>query len=433
MTHRDSEDHAPARRWQVPHGRRTRVVAAIMGCVVGLGVPIVALGMPTLTADQQPVRVPDDPAGLGTTAAVPSETPETGPTDGMPAGAQPTDSTTALPGIPTPPNLPDGPLGIPGAVLDAYQFAQRTLAAISPACHLSWSVLAGIGRIESNHASDGRVDAFGNTLGPILGPQLDGSPGVAAIPDTDHGVLDGDTVWDRAVGPMQFIPSTWGSFGVDGNGDGVANPNNVYDSTIATGLYLCAGGANMSDPIQLQAAVFRYNHSDTYVDVVLEWAHAYLAGAVPTPSALGPVPPGINGNGGRLIPPSPAPAVAATAVAVAEAGSVTPPPTTSSPQPPPLATLLPTTAPPTVPATPSGTASPSPSPMSTASPSPTATASPASTATASPASPPATSAPAESPSPSPAPTVTPTPSPSPPAPTATPSPPPPRLSRLPRS
>jgi hypothetical protein len=336
---------------------------ALIGLLLSLGVPAMVLSAPVPTVDGHPVGSLADPAGLGITGALPGDplpgdvvpgdgVPGTGiPSTGAPVDAVPGNSAGAgRPGIPTPPNLPDGPLGIPGAVLDAYQFAERTLVATRPGCHLSWSVLAGIGRIESNHASDGRVDAFGNTLGSILGPRLDGSPGVAAIPDTDHGQLDGDLVWDRAVGPMQFIPSSWRTYGVDGNGDGVANPNNIYDSTIASGLYLCAGGSDLSNQAQLQAAVFRYDHSATYVDIVLRWAQAYLTGVVPTPSALGPVPPGINGNGGRLIVPDAASLAAAVPAAV-PAAVVQPTPlampprattTSSSPPPPGTTTTSPT-------------------------------------------------------------------------------------------
>lgn len=241
-------------------------------------------------------------------------------------------------------------MGIPGVMLDAYQRAARTLAATQPGCHLSWSVLAGIGRIESGHASDGRIDAAGNTLGPILGPRLDGSAGMAAIPDTDHGLLDGDPVWDRAVGPMQFIPSSWRSWGV-------GSPNNIYDSTLAAGRYLCAGGADLSDPAQLQMAVYRYNHSATYVDVVLRWAAAYLTGLIPTPSAPGPVPPGTNGNGGRPIVTDPAPPVSVALAGVAQPAprAATPPMTTTSSSPP----ATPMTPPPTT------TTSPSPPPSVT--------------------------------------------------------------------
>lgn len=398
MTHRDTQDHRPKLRPPVVHGRRTRTTVALIGLLFSLGVSVVGLGAPGLTVDGQTVA-PGDPAGLGITGALPgvplpgAPLPgvplpgDAAPGNGTPGTAVPGDGVRAdsadagQPGIPVPPNLPDGPLGIPGVMLDAYQRAARTLAATQPSCHLSWSVLAGIGKIESGHASGGRVDSAGNTLGPILGPRLDGSPGMAAIPDTDHGVLDGDPVWDRAVGPMQFIPSSWRSWGV-------GSPDNIYDSTLAAGRYLCAGGADLSDPAQLQAAVYRYNHSATYVDIVLRWAAAYLTGVVPTSSAPGPVPMGINGNGGRPIVANGAPFAAAAPAAVAQpvpmaatprattTPSMTAPPTTTSSPPPPSAI---TTTPPVT------TSHPPPSPSATATlPPPPATTTPPPATTTSP-------------------------------------------------
>jgi membrane-bound lytic murein transglycosylase B len=185
-------------------------------------------------------------------------------------------------------------------MLDAYQRAEQTMAETQPDCHLSYTLLAAIGKIESSHASDGRVDAAGNTLGPIRGQRLDGSSGVAAISDTDQGALDGDSGWDRAVGPMQFIPSSWRHYGA-------GDPDNIYDSTLAAGRYLCAGGTDLSDPAQQQAAVFRYNHSAPYVATVLRWAVAYQTGVVPTPSAPGLVPPVRSGDGGLVFAAAPAP------------------------------------------------------------------------------------------------------------------------------
>jgi membrane-bound lytic murein transglycosylase B len=211
-----------------------------------------------------------------------------------PVPADPAPSSTA------PPRLADGPLGIPGVMLDAYQHAEQTMADTQPGCHLPYTLLAAIGKIESSHASDGRVDAAGNTLGPIRGQRLDGSPGIAAISDTDQGALDGDSGWDRAVGPMQFIPSSWRRYGV-------GDPDNIYDSTLAAGRYLCAGGTDLSDPAQQQAAVFRYNHSAPYVTSVLRWAVAYQTGVVPTPSAPGLVPPVRSGDGGLVFAAAPAP------------------------------------------------------------------------------------------------------------------------------
>ncbi|NUQ97311.1 MAG: lytic transglycosylase domain-containing protein, partial [Streptomyces sp.] len=143
--------------------------------------------------------------------------------------------------------VPSGGTGLPTTVLNAYLRAQESVAQSDPGCHLPWQLLAAIGQVESGQARDGAVDANGTTYTPILGPVLDGN-GFANIGDTDHGRYDGDPVHDRAVGPMQFIPSTWETWGVDGNGDGVADPNNVYDAALAAAHYLCADGRDLSVP-----------------------------------------------------------------------------------------------------------------------------------------------------------------------------------------
>ncbi|RSN31852.1 hypothetical protein DL990_18045 [Amycolatopsis sp. WAC 01416] len=236
----------------------------------------------------------------------------------------------SLPNAPTPlplpaDELPNGPLGIPVTALAAYRNAADILIAEQPTCHIDWALIASIGRIESNHARGGYVDAKGNTLEPILGPQLNGAGPFAAIPDTDGGKFDGDTVWDRAVGPTQFIPSTWKGYASDGNGDGESNPNNIFDAALGTGRYLCSGGLDLSKPDQLRAAVFRYNNSDTYVNTVLIWAEAYRTGVLPTPDSRVPI--GAP-NAGAAPPPAsvPPPPVPST-----PPGSVTPPPSSSLP------------------------------------------------------------------------------------------------------
>lgn len=117
----------------------------------------------------------------------------------------------------------EGARGIPASVLAAYRRAERRIADTDPGCGLPWQLLAAIGKVESGQAGGGRVDAAGTTLRPILGPVLDGN-GFASISDTDGGAYDGDARYDRAVGPMQFIPSTWATWGQDGNGDGRAGP-----------------------------------------------------------------------------------------------------------------------------------------------------------------------------------------------------------------
>jgi len=185
-------------------------------------------------------------------------------------------------------------LTIPPLVLRAYRAAAGWASGFDPGCRLSWSVLAGIGRIESNHGryagAATRFSVGGDVSPPILGPALDGRVGFAAIADSDGGRLDGDRIWDRAVGPMQFLPSTWRSLGRDGNGDRVADPGNLFDAAVSAGAYLClGGGGDLSDPARLRQAVFGYNHSWSYVDTVLGWATFYAQRIGGGPGVLPPL------------------------------------------------------------------------------------------------------------------------------------------------
>nr|MCW2727323.1 lytic murein transglycosylase [Aeromicrobium sp.] len=121
--------------------------------------------------------------------------------------------------------------------------------------------------------------ADGRTSQPILGPALDGTSGMAAIRSTEETVQwHGDMMWDHAVGPLQFIPSTWERWKSDGNGDGAMDPNNVFDAAYAAGRYLCASG-DLSTDTGWTRAIFSYNHSDDYVRSVLNFANAYAAAA----------------------------------------------------------------------------------------------------------------------------------------------------------
>lgn len=170
--------------------------------------------------------------------------------------------------------------GIPERALSAYALAHVSIAEARPACGLDWTTIAAIGAIESGHGSHGGavLGDDGLVTPSILGPALDGD-GFAAIRDTDRGALDGDTTWDRAVGPMQFIPSTWEMWGIDANGDGVADPNHIDDAAHAAALYLCASGP-MTSPEGWREAVFSYNHDDAYVDKVATIANGYAAAVV---------------------------------------------------------------------------------------------------------------------------------------------------------
>jgi membrane-bound lytic murein transglycosylase B len=251
-------------------------------------------------------------------------------------------------------DVPSGPLGIPGIVLDAYLKAQQALGVQQPNCKLPWWLLAGIGKIESGQAEGGEVDQQGNTLRPILGPELDGTNGNAALPAILGGRWTGDTVWQRAVGPMQFLPSTWLEWG--GNG----NPNNVYDSAIAAGKYLCSGGRDLSDPAQQAVAVFSYNHSDSYVQIVLVWANAYRAGVTPLPETtvvpMGPVPTGTPVTSTTTTTTTTTNTTTTTTTTTGGGGSSSTTTTTTTTKPPPTSGTT-TTPPPTT----STTTCPSPS------------------------------------------------------------------------
>jgi peptidoglycan hydrolase CwlO-like protein len=98
-----------------------------------------------------------------------------------------------------------------------------------------WYVLAAVGQVESNH---------GQTMGPSTA---------------------------GAMGPMQFLPSTWKYSGVDGNGDGEANIMDPRDAIPAAANYLRVGGA----PDDWSAALYSYNHAEWYVDQVLAVAETY--------------------------------------------------------------------------------------------------------------------------------------------------------------
>jgi hypothetical protein len=107
---------------------------------------------------------------------------------------------------------------------------------------------------------------------------LDGANRTSEIVDTDAGQYDNDTQYDRAIGPMQFIPSTWSVVGVDADGDGVRNPQDIDDAALGTAVYLCSGSDDLGTDGGRQAAVYRYNHSQSYVDLVLAIMDAYLQG-----------------------------------------------------------------------------------------------------------------------------------------------------------
>jgi hypothetical protein len=167
-------------------------------------------------------------------------------------------------------------LGIPLPAMQAYGYAELAVSAAMPACQLRWTTLAGIGKVESAHGTDHATLApDGKALPPIIGPPLDGLAGRAAVPDTDGGRLDGDRTWDHAVGPMQFIPSTWSQYAADADGDGVTDINDINDAALAAARYLCASNRNMSVAGDWWAAILSYNAVQAYAQDVYTAANDY--------------------------------------------------------------------------------------------------------------------------------------------------------------
>ncbi|MFT0848391.1 lytic murein transglycosylase [Actinomycetaceae bacterium L2_0104] len=171
-------------------------------------------------------------------------------------------------------------------VSKASHISEQALAAYSGAallanetfegCNLGWNTLAAIGYVETEHGSYGgaRIRGDGVVDPTILGPRLDGRDGVAEIRDTDGGEFDGDTEYDRAVGPMQFIPATWEDFAQNGSGDGEADINNIEDAAISAATYLCSYG-DLSVEENWIDAIDAYNPSRDYNHEVADRADHY--------------------------------------------------------------------------------------------------------------------------------------------------------------
>jgi len=175
------------------------------------------------------------------------------------------------------------PLGgrIPAVAHDAYLTASTAAPSVTESCAVDWTILAGIAQIESRH---GRIDAEhevaanGDVVPPIRGRALDGTRGTQTIVDTDAGELDGDAEWDRAMRPLQFIPTTWRELGRDGNSDGIADPDNLYDAALTAVAHLCLREpGDYADRGQLRRALIAYNASGRYADDVLDWIDRYQA------------------------------------------------------------------------------------------------------------------------------------------------------------
>ncbi|GAA1695763.1 hypothetical protein GCM10009808_11240 [Microbacterium sediminicola] len=260
----------PARtsRWLLP--TITASFAVIGGVVVIAGIALFL--HPTDTA------VSSSPGGsvAGSSTASPAATPATQPTSTPTFDIPPTGISTLADAGWVSEVAAAG--RIPERALAAYAGAAILLAETRPTCNIGWNTLAAIGFVETEHGTmNGATLNEDGTVAPaIVGIALDGN-GTLAVPDTDNGTVDGDAVWDRAVGPMQFTPRTWALEGIDGNGDGVIDINQIDDAALSAGTHLCNVGGNLSVASNWISAIHAYNPSVEYNNRVAEAANYYAS------------------------------------------------------------------------------------------------------------------------------------------------------------
>lgn len=248
------------------------IVGAVLAAVAGVAIVIVAVTV---------FLAPRDGGGGGLGMPDPEPLPSWAPApEPPPAAATPTGPGIA--GLVDPVWLADTAeaTGIPERALAAYAGAAITKAQQLPGCALSWATLAGIGATESDHGRHGGsvLDENGTATPGIFGVALDGV-GVALIPDSDGGAIDGDPDADRAVGPMQHIPQTWRNWHVDGGGDGVEDPQNIDDAVLAAANYLCRASTAFDTEDGWRAGIRSYNSPEFYLGTVANYAIEFAEAA----------------------------------------------------------------------------------------------------------------------------------------------------------
>jgi len=242
---------------------------------VALTVPVIVAAGLAATASSTPPVVVDTvaqaeevsaPGGVGLIPGEPREAEPPRSTEGEPEtdplAQLPPEAIEAAGGMAV---LGDGPLAIPELVFYAYRAAEMQLNIDEPECGLPWHLLAAIGRLGSRHADGGRTNVVGTLTTPSVTP-------------------------DGRIGPMRLSPAVWERFAKDGNADGATDPQNVFDSTLAAGAWMCAEGGRLREPEGEARAVALFDPSPQYLANVRAWSAAYAKAAEVAPADLAPLP-----------------------------------------------------------------------------------------------------------------------------------------------
>jgi hypothetical protein len=309
---------------------------------------------------------------------------------------------------------------IPTAALAAYQRAAAVINLADTRCHLDWELVAALGKVLTDHGREGgsELDDEGVSRPAVLGQRLSGRHGTTRVSDTDAGLFDRDTRFDRAVGPLLLLPAVWSVVNVDADADGRRNPQDVDDAALSAAVLLCAGPGDFRNASHVRSEIRRYHSGAGYTKSVLGVRAAYrdaqpvstavsvlareegVSPEVATDAAETPADPSFSGGssfepGGSSGPTStsPSPSAAAPTPGTAPSGTPSESPSASPSASDPSGPSDPSDSPST-----SATPSPSASPTDCSGPTPTDEPSPTSNPTSSP-DPCPTSSPTGSPSP----------------------------------
>lgn len=251
------------------------MIAVLTAGATAAGATVVPrLAPPTATPSHQPSP---SSAVIEPTQAPASAAPTATPT----ASASPTPSASADPrpasAFASWAHHLSHPLDIPVTALEAYGYAEWVVTQTRPLCKLQWTTLAAIGLLASDHGRTGEraLDEQGWLRPVLVGPALDGKDGRPKVTDTDGGALDGDQLWDHALGPMQMPPTAWRASGVDADGDKLANPQDVDDAVLAAAYQLCGVDKDLSVVAAWKAAVSGYHGMAPHIDKIFAAAQNY--------------------------------------------------------------------------------------------------------------------------------------------------------------